>query len=345
MCFVELGRIESPAIFHPLLVSVLMAERPPSMPDWRNSDPDPEPESLQPISFTHLQVAKSETADPQWELALAEFGQRHPRVTRKATIAWWMFGQLGLTIPALFLAINGWLPFWLFVVFLAVMIVTTQGLIIHYAGLGHQRRERKLRDNYSKKIERKDSEIKQLQDNKRVKLAVIFVDWDSGTPYPYRMDATGVMNLQKREGIEFQAIIRILNMGTIGTKVHNLSLTVEIEGQKYLSPHPEEKDGEQYAEFDLNGLLHYVTNHPDSIIPKLGRDVVEEGNPLEGFVRFRVPGMYAQGFPSTSEWGIRVTLGVEDDFGTRHFLPALIGPPPLRSKRLPMGIYKDHASR
>ena len=37
------------------------------------------------------------------------------------------------------------------------------------------------------------------------------------------------MELQKRAGIEIVAIVRILNEGSVPTRIHNLSLIVEVE--------------------------------------------------------------------------------------------------------------------
>ena len=206
---------------------------------------------------------------------------------------------------------------------------------------------RQINVSHAEKLNQLENQIQTLQDAKQIKLTAFFVDIDSGQPYPYKMNRYGILELQKREGVEIEAIIRILNEGAVPTKIHNLCLIVEIEEageeerERYTAPHPEEKDGEQNAEFDLNGFLRLVSNHPDSIIPKLGKQVVKQGRPLEGYVRFKVPGMYADGFPEHGPWSIYITLGVDDDTGQRHFIPMQWGSPPRPSKRLKDGIHRN----
>jgi len=284
----------------------------------------------------------------QWEVAWQEFGRSHPKMKRGSSfVAFVLFTVLGQSLLGIVQLLYPVFPWFAWPIMFLITTALGQMFVIRFAGLAHERTLTEININCAGKLKQLDNQIQALRDARQIKLTAFFVDIDTGQPYPYKMNRYGTLELQKREGIEIEAIVRILNEGKIPTKIHNLSLIVEIEEtgeeerERYIALHPEEKDGEQNAEFDLNNVLRLVSNHPNSIIPKLSEQVVKQGRPLEGYVRFKMPGMYAEGFPEHGPWSIYITLRVDDDTGHRHFIPMQWGAPPLPSKRLKTGIHRD----
>jgi hypothetical protein len=134
-------------------------------------------------------------------------------------------------------------------------------------------------------------------------------------PYPYENDGTGSLIVKKRLGTIVETKVRIVATNSIPTTIHDLSLGIEIEGKRYVAEHPEAD--EYYMYFDDDHRLRQELRHPDTLLPLLGKRKVELGQPLEGRVRFKVPGLYADGVPD-SDHKVRLTLAVEDERGEWH---------------------------
>ena len=71
----------------------------------------------------------------------------------------------------------------------------------------------------------------------------------------------------------------------------------------------------------------------------LGKQKVEVGQPLKGYVKFKVPGLYAEGLPDHGHF-VQLTMFVEDERGKRHHISDLWGPPLRPDQELEGGIRK-----
>lgn len=170
-----------------------------------------------------------------------------------------------------------------------------------------------------------------------------------GYPYEDAGDGTDLRILRNRLGTEIKVIVRIVNETPIPTTIHDFSLNLKIDEAEYSAIHAE--DDEMLMWFERkDGMVHHHREpvSDQCLIQYLGKRKIEIGQPLEGVVRFRVPGLFSDEFPS-KEHTTELSLGVQDERGTRHFIVNTWGPPPRPTRQLEHGmqerIREEHKTR
>jgi hypothetical protein len=135
-------------------------------------------------------------------------------------------------------------------------------------------------------------------------------------------------------GTDIVIYVRIVNVNPTPTTLHNFSLVIESEGERYVAEYPEEPepcDSSSWTppeviekESRITNLITYLNNPEKMAIRGVG---------VDGYIAFRVPGWGIEATPNESV-EMNMTLFVEDAQGIPHPIKDQWGRLPRPSQRL-----------
>ena len=135
-------------------------------------------------------------------------------------------------------------------------------------------------------------------------------------------------------GTDIVIYVRIVNVNPTPTTLHNFSLVIESEGERYVAEYPKEpepRDSSSWTppeiiekEKRMTNLVTYL-NSPDKLATR--------GVGIDGYIAFRVPGYGVEATPDKTV-EINMTLLVEDAEGITHPIKDQWGRLPRPSQRL-----------
>lgn len=135
-------------------------------------------------------------------------------------------------------------------------------------------------------------------------------------------------------GTDIVIYARIVNVNPTPTTLHNFSLVIESEGERYVAEYPKEPEPNDSSSWTppetmekekrMTNLVSYL-NNPDKLATR--------GVGIDGYIAFRVPGYGVNASPEKAT-EINMTLFVEDAQGIAHAITDQWGRLPRPSQRL-----------
>lgn len=256
-----------------------MPEPPPSMPDWR----DGEPES---VSITALQQApKTDVmltdntllpASPaQWILAWEEFGRRYPRLKRGAIWTnWGIFNGSGLSVLVILSFIYGWLPWWAFGLTLTSTTAASLAFILHFSGHAYRRA-----------IGERDDRLRQIEESK----PTLDILYDANDEI-YRTDTT-----HPRSGIGYKTCSIGIRSSVGGTPTVFVPKVKDHRGQPwtnvFLKPAAHQREQLEASYPGYWFVLHWNTHTKSIKLLRVGNEECLLSNPAEFEIVARCAGV------------------------------------------------------